>query len=211
LIHDLEPGPLRLAASSAHGGRIGAVIEVRDATAQRWDDVAAVLGTRGDPARCWCQYFRLRGKAWQTATAASNREGLRTQILHDPVPPGVLAYAGDEPVGWCAIAPRSSYLRLAHSPVPSAVPDEDGLWAVTCFVVRVGFRRTGVAGALLDGAVAFAERHRARAVEGYPVDVAVKEASSAQLYHGALTLFLRAGFVELARPLPYRAVVRRTL
>jgi hypothetical protein len=32
---------------------------IADATAERWDDVVAVMGTCGDPSRCWCQWFRL--------------------------------------------------------------------------------------------------------------------------------------------------------
>jgi GNAT superfamily N-acetyltransferase len=187
------------------------VIEVHDATADRWDDVDGVMGTRGDPGRCSCQYFRLRGKAWQTATPAGNRAALRAQVVGDPVPPGVLAYSAGEPVGWCAVALRSSYGRLAYSELANAVPDEEALWSVTCFVVRVGHRRQGVSGPLLDGAVALAARHGARLVEAYPVDVAAKKPSSAELYHGALSLFLRAGFVELARPLPHRPLVRRAL
>jgi GNAT superfamily N-acetyltransferase len=184
------------------------VFEVHDASADRLADVETVMGTRGDPARCFCQYFRLRGKDWQTASRSSCRKALRDQVVDGPAPPGVLAYSGDEPVGWAAAAPRAAYVRLAHSDVSSAVPDEDGLWALTCFVVRVGHRRQGVAAALLDGAVDLARRRGASAVEGYPVDTAVKKASSAELYHGTLSVFAGAGFVELARPLAHRAVVR---
>jgi GNAT superfamily N-acetyltransferase len=188
------------------------VTDVREATAQRWEDVVAVMGGRGDPARCWCQFFRLRGKAWQSATPESNRAALRAQVADGPVPPGVLGYTpSGEPVGWCAVAPRCSYHRLAYSEVANALPDEDGLWSVTCFVVRVGHRRRGLSGALLEGAVALAARRGARAVEAYPVDVAAKKPSSAELYHGPLSLFLRAGFTEVARPLPHRPVVRRAL
>jgi GNAT superfamily N-acetyltransferase len=187
------------------------VIEVHDATGDRWDDVATVMGTRGDASRCWCQFFRLHGPAAREATPTSSRAALRTQVVEDPVPPGVLAYADAEPVGWCAVAPRGSYSRLAHSEVTKDVPDEAGLWAVTCFVVRVGHRRQGVAGALLDAAVSLAERNGARIVEGYPVDTAVRKASSAELYHGTVLLFAAAGFDEYARPKPDRAVVRRVL
>ncbi|HKC29432.1 MAG TPA: GNAT family N-acetyltransferase [Jatrophihabitans sp.] len=183
------------------------MLDVRDATADRWDDVSTVMGTRGDPARCWCQYFHLRGKAWQQATTESNRSALAAQ-LDDSVPPGVVAYADGVPVGWCAVAPRSSYARLAYSDVATAVSDEHGLWAVTCFVVRVGHRRQGVSRALLSGAVDLARQHGARLIEAYPVDVGVKKASSAELYHGALSLFLGAGFAEVARPLSHRALVR---
>jgi hypothetical protein len=93
-----------------------------------------------------------------------------------------------------------------------ATDDTDGLWTVTCFVVRVGSRRTGLTGELLDGAVALARRHGARALEAYPIDLsAAAKVSSAELYHGALTTFLGAGFTEVARPKPSRPMVRLTL
>jgi GNAT superfamily N-acetyltransferase len=86
------------------------------------------------------------------------------------------------------------------------------VWSVTCFVVRVGHRRAGVARALLDGAVRLARDSGARVVEAYPVDVAAKRStSSAELYHGPLSTFLAAGFHEVARPRPSRAVVRLEL
>jgi GNAT superfamily N-acetyltransferase len=191
------------------------MISVQDATPDRWPDVEAVMATRGDPARCWCQYFRLRGAAWRESTRASNRAGLHSQVESDR-PPGVLAYLDGAPVGWCRVAPRSAYPRLAASAVPSSVAasvgDADSIWAVVCFVVRVGQRRRGVAGPLLDAAVDLARRHGASIVEGYPVDPAARESvSSSELYHGPLQVFRRAGFAEVARPYPGRAVVRRTL
>ncbi len=90
--------------------------------------------------------------------------------------------------------------------------DESGLWAVTCFVVRTGARRQGLAEPLLDGAIGLARRHGARAIEAYPVDVTVKKPSSSELYHGPLTVFLRAGFTEVGdRPKPARTTVRLVL
>jgi GNAT superfamily N-acetyltransferase len=124
----------------------------------------------------------------------------------------VLAYddAG-APAGWCAVAPRAAYPRLETSPLVTT-QDEDGMWAVTCFVVRTGARRQGLATHLLDGAIDLARRHGARSIEAYPVDAAVKKPSSSELYHGPLSLFLRAGFTEVGdRPKPARAVVRLTL
>jgi GNAT superfamily N-acetyltransferase len=80
---------------------------------------------------------------------------------------------------------------------------------VTCFVVRRGARRQGLAGPLLDGAVALARDAGATTVEGYPLDLAVRTSTSAAaLYHGPLSVFLRAGFTEVARPAPDRPVVR---
>jgi ribosomal protein S18 acetylase RimI-like enzyme len=86
---------------------------------------------------------------------------------------------------------------------------DPAVWSVTCFVVRVGHRRRGLSRALLDGAVRLAGEGGARAVEGYPVDVAARSGvSSAELYHGPLSTFLDAGFREIARLRPARPVVR---
>jgi GNAT superfamily N-acetyltransferase len=185
---------------------------VADATAQRWDDLVAVMGTRGDPPRCWCQWFRLRRPGFYATTPDERRADLRDQF-GAPVPPGVLAYDDDGvPSGWCAVAPRADYPRLTTYRAASATADEDGLWAVTCFVVRVGARRQGLAQVLLDGAVHLARRHGARLVEAYPLDTTVRAASSAELFHGPLSVFLRAGFREVgARTSPARPVVRLTL
>lgn len=186
-------------------------VTVVDATPDRWDGVVTVMGTHGDPARCWCQYF-LAEKRYDTQPPSANRAALRRQISASAVPLGVLGYAPDgEAIGWCGVAPRSRYPRLKSARVAQATSDEDGLWAVTCFVVRVGHRRQGVGKALINGAIDLARRHGARTVEAYPVDTAVKKSSSAGLYVGALSLFERAGFTEVARPTPSRAVVRLAL
>jgi ribosomal protein S18 acetylase RimI-like enzyme len=190
-------------------------LDVLPATADRWADVVTVFGTRGDPASCWCQYFHLRGRAWSEAAPPSLRDRLHAEVTAGDVPPGVLAYSGGEPLGWCQVGPKAGFARLAASKVsvaPDGEPDPDGLWAVTCFVVPVRVRRRGVARGLLDGAVAHAAAHGARVVEAYPVDPAAKASvSSAELYHGSLSMFEQAGFVEVRRPLPARAVVRREL
>jgi GNAT superfamily N-acetyltransferase len=186
---------------------------VRPATPERWDDVVRVMGTRGDPSRCWCQYFQLRGRAWSDTTPAANRERLGAQIARATVAPGVLAYVDGEPAGWCQVAPKQDLARLLHSPSSAAPKDSDDptdLWAITCFVVPPRQRRKGVAHELLAGAVRHAERHGAAVVEGYPVDVAARDrVSSAELFHGTLSLFLGAGFHEVRRPSPTRVVVRR--
>ena len=181
------------------------MVRVADAIPDRWDDVVAVMGTRGDPSRCWCQWFRLRHRDFTAAPVVELRDALHAQVAA-AVPPGVLAYddAG-VPIGWCAVAPRADYPRLARY-------GTDGAWAVTCFVVRVGARRQGTATALLDGAVDLARRHGADGVEAYPVDTAVRKPSSAELYHGPLSVFLRAGFREVGEHgTPARPVVRLRL
>jgi len=48
-----------------YGARITAAAETPEVTIvpaneASWEDLQAVFGTRGDPARCWCQRFKLQ-------------------------------------------------------------------------------------------------------------------------------------------------------
>lgn len=90
--------------------------------------------------------------------------------------------------------------------------DDPNVWAVTCFVVMVGYRRRGVATALLDGAIDLARAYGAQTVEAYPVDPSARASvSAAELFYGTLSLYQAAGFTEVARPYPARARMRLTL
>jgi GNAT superfamily N-acetyltransferase len=182
-----------------------------------WEDVRTVFGTRGDPSTCWCQFFKADAATWKAADVPAFERALcdqteRARASHG-AGPGVLAYDGDEPVGWCAIEQRTAYRRILNSKLVTESPDDldaEDVWFVSCFVVRVGHRRKGVAAALLDGAVTHARQHGARVIEAFPVD-AGHAASSAELYHGPLSVFEAAGFETVARPSERRAVVRLEL
>lgn len=181
-----------------------------------WADVETVFGTRGDPARCWCQYFKLTPQGWRDGDRAQFREALREQATATPAGPGVIASLDGRPVGWCAVEPRAAYPALLRSRLLKRdlleAPADGTVWAVTCFVVRIGHRRQGVAQALLDGAIEHARTHGAAVLEAYPVDSERKPGvSAAELYHGPLGLFLAAGFLETGRPSATRAVVRLAL
>ncbi len=187
------------------------MVTIAEASADRWDDLAELLGERGDPARCWCQYYRGDGP-YRHEASDRNREALHRQFIGATVPHGVLAYDDSQnPIGWCAVAPRADYPRLGQMRAAQATADEPGLWSVTCLVVRVGHRRRGVAGQLLGAAITFAQRYGARVIEAYPVDPAVRPTGSSGLYQGTLSMYLRAGFSQVARPSASRAIVRLTL
>ena len=190
-----------------------AEVAVVPATADRWDDVVAVFEGPGDPGRCWCQWF-FRGASAERDDAEPNRVALHAQL--DAGPAGVLGYLDGVPSGWCAVAPRPGYTRLTRSPLlrdlPDSPLDDPSVWAVTCFVVRRPARRRGLSSALLAAAVDLARDGGARLVEGYPVDPAARRPSgAAELYHGVSSVFLAAGFTEVARPSPARPVVRLVL
>ena len=185
------------------------IVPIADAA---WPDVQQVFGTRGDPARCWCQFFKLTNQQWWDEPTEAKEALLHAQA-GEGTGPGLIAYLDGEPVGWCAIEPRPNYPQALRSKVVTTASteraDDSSVWAITCFVVRTGFRRRGVATALVAAAVDWARQHDARLIEGYPVDTAAREkTSAAALYHGSVSLFESAGFTLAVRPTPGRALMR---
>jgi GNAT superfamily N-acetyltransferase len=170
-------------------------LTVVPATLDRLDDVVALLPTSGGWG-CTCQYFRMSSGDYNRSTMESRLAALREQLAATPAP-GVVAYFDDEPIGWCAFAPRSDYERLVRSRTIPKV-DEVPVWSVTCFVVRTGHRRQGVTKALLAGAVDYARHNGAPALEAYPIDPAGERVSTAFLYVGTVRTFEEAGFRKVA-------------
>lgn len=188
-------------------------IEIRPATADRFDDVEHALTGGGDGASCWCQWWMLRNKDWSAASSDEKRELLRDDLTRQPAA-GLVAYVDDEPAGWVKVMPRTSQTRLAYTKTLQQSPepiDDASVWAVTCFVVRSEHRGAGLGRALLDAAVTYARDNGARVVEGYPIDTTIKKASSNALFHGNASTFRDAGFREVASPAPGRPIVSLTL
>jgi GNAT superfamily N-acetyltransferase len=194
-------------------------IEVHPATADRWSDLLAVFGGRGeDPSWCWCQLFLRPATARHSADqpAPDNREALYQEIKRAVVPPGLIAYVGDHPAGWSRVGPRAGFPGVTGNKALSRVltADNAGVWWVTCFAVGSNYRRSGVGLALLEAAVEFARQHGATAVEGHPVDVTALKAERAApsaLYTGTKAMFVAAGFAEVARTYPTRPVMRLSI
>ncbi len=129
-----------------------------------WEDLQAVFGERGDAARCQCQWLKVRNRDWRSVSVEERKLRLREQTdCGNPgseQTSGLVGFLGGEPVGWCAVAPRNVHARLDDMRVPWTDRDEDrsddSVWAVTCFVTRIGYRRRGVATALAAATVDFA-------------------------------------------------------
>ena len=173
-------------------------LTIEPLTPQRWPDLVAVFGERGEASRCWCMFFRMPKPDWAAAPAAERREGF-SAVVAAGREPGLLAYLDGEPVGWVSVGPREDFLpHLVRTRVLKPAPGE-GVWSVLCFVVRPGHRRQGVAGALLQAAVDFARSRGAAAIEGHPIDDALRTVHAMEAYVGVASMFARAGFVEIDR------------
>lgn len=174
-------------------------LDIQPLTPDRFSDLAALFDQGGDPKWCWCSSFRLRGQDFTKANPAENREVLRTALREQANAPGLVAYDGGAAVGWVSLGPREDYERLAHSRVLRPI-DDTPVWSIVCFVVGRKSRRQGVAGALLDAAIAYAREHGASTIEAYPTEVPDGgRIPSANAYMGTLGMFERAGFEVVER------------
>jgi GNAT superfamily N-acetyltransferase len=200
-----------------HDRRMPTQLRIVPANEASAADLDAVFGTAGVGARCRCQRYRLaRGESFGgmpleerigrqlEQTAAGDRDAPSTS--------GLVAYLGDEPVGWAAVAPRSEHQGLVRVfTVPwlgrDEDPADDSVWAITCLFVRAGHRRAGISRELAAEAVRFALDRGARAVEAYPI--ATTAVIAEELHVGTVPTFAAAGLVEVSHPTKRRVVMRR--
>jgi GNAT superfamily N-acetyltransferase len=150
---------------------------------------------------------RLTAAEFGRGRGAGNRRALR-RLVSAGRTPGLIAYQGDVPVGWCAVAPRGEYRRLERSRTLQPVDDQP-VWSVPCFFVAREARGGGVTRVLLAAALRHAARRGARIVEGYPYDSGTRRVADAWMWFGHVSTFRRCGFAEVARRAPTRPIMRR--
>jgi len=170
--------------------------EVRPATAQRFDDVALMLGPKNPASSvCWCLSHRIDSTTNKGLVGPARGEYVRALCGRD-VAPGVLAYDGPTVVGWAAVAPRSELPFARSTRIPQI--DDLAVWSAWCIRVRPGHRGRGIAHALLEGVVEYARSQGAPAIEGYPVDNQGQKVDLTMAYVGTRGLFEGAGFTKAA-------------
>jgi GNAT superfamily N-acetyltransferase len=160
-----------------------------------FDDVRTMVGPkRPDANVCWCLSYRIPSK--ENVSLRGPARGEKVAELMEQGPIGVLAYDGDEVVGWAAVAPRAETTFARNRKIPHV--DDLDVWSVWCIRVRPGHRGQGISHAVLAGAVDFARSRGAPAIEGYPVDNRGEKVDLTMAYVGTRALFEEAGFHKAA-------------
>ena len=175
-------------------------------TPEKWADFENLFGERGACGGCWCMTWRLKSSDYEKSKGAGNKS-LMHELVQTGAPAGVLAYDGDQAVGWCAVAPREHYVRLENSRVLSRV-DEQPVWSIVCFFIQKNYRGRGLSVQLIRAAAEYAKSQGAKIVEAYPQIPKNERMPEVFAFTGLASAFAKAGFKEVARRSETRPIFR---
>lgn len=177
----------------------------RPLTPELWPALEDLFADSPVCGRCWCMYGRI-GASYRRRPGEENKAAFRGIVEQGP-PPGLLAFEGEEAVGWCQVTPRDAVPWLDRVWQLKRV-DEVPVWSLSCLYVRKSRRRRGVASQLIGAALEAARRAHAPALEAYPFDAGVSPSASGG---GYASTFVHAGFRTVARRVPARPIMRHDL
>ncbi len=178
----------------------------RPLTADRWGDFEKLFGKRGACGGCWCMLWRLEHARFESQKGTRNKQAMK-RLVQSGKTPGILAYDKKEPVGWCSVGPRKDFIRLEKSRILKPVDDSE-VWSITCLFIAKEYRNRGVSRGLIEAAVKYAAKRKAKIVEGYPFEPKQGKQPDPFVWTGLVSAYLAAGFTEVARRSPTRPIVR---
>jgi GNAT superfamily N-acetyltransferase len=190
---------------SGHDAKAGSMkLTIRPLTPDLWPALEDLFGDKGACGGCWCMYWRI-GRAYRNRPRKQNKAAFREVVKGGP--PGLLAFDGDVAAGWCQLTPRDALPWLDRTWRLKRV-DDVPVWSLSCFYVRVGYRRQGITSHLIAAALKAAKRAKAPALEAYPLDADLTPSAS---WTGYASTFARAGFKTVVRRVPPRPIMRYDL
>jgi ribosomal protein S18 acetylase RimI-like enzyme len=161
-----------------------------------------------DWSGCYCHYYHFPGtmEQWREATNEHNRNATINLIKEDKMN-GLLAFANNEPVGWCNFNFKNIYEKV---PIESEHEEslEGKVASVVCFLIAPDYRKKGVARKLLKHAIKILKEKSYAWIEAYPrkqIDL-----SDAHSYHGPKMMFSSEGF-EVVKEDENFVLMRRSL
>jgi hypothetical protein len=180
-------------------------LTIRPLTPDLWPALLDLFGKSGACNGCWCMYWRI-GSDYRQRSRDANKKAFRKLVERGP-PPGLLAFDGAVAVGWCQLTPRDALTWLNRTWRLGRV-DAAPVWSLSCFYIRIGYRRRGVTSVLIRAALTAAKQAKAPALEAYPLDATKTPSASGT---GYATTFARAGFKTVASHVPARPIMRHDL
>ncbi len=186
-------------------------ITINPLTTAGFPELDQLFSTDKSAAKCWCMWFITSVNDFHSGGPKENKAKFMALESSSTVPMGLLAYEGNDLVGWCAVGPRSRYVRAIKTPTfRHRDPAEDHeAWFVPCFFIRPDKRNQGISRELLKAAVQLARDHGAVAIEGFPYTSGGRRSVDTQV--GFAPAFTALGFTTTRHPSTNRVVMRLDL
>lgn len=181
-------------------------LKFKPLTVSAWPHFEELMGEKGGCGHCWCMFFRLPYSRFQANKPHGNKL-LMQDLVRQGRPVGLIAFLHKEPVGWIALAPREDYSKLENARSFKRIDDKP-VWSITCFFIKKNYRRRGLSGQLIRGAVEFAQKKKIRVLEAYPAIPYSENMPHPFLWVGVLSGFLANGFRVVKQSSKSRAMVR---
>jgi len=182
-------------------------LSVEPLTTTNWPKFEKLFGENGACGNCWCMYYRLSKAEYLEGKTDGGNKAAMHQLVKENHPTGILAFIADEPVAWCALAPREHFTKLEKSRVHKRI-DDQSVWSIPCFFVAKEFRRAGLSLELLKGVIGYAKNNGIRTLEAYPTIPTTASLPDSFLWIGLYKTFERAGFEIVDRRSRNRPMVR---
>jgi len=176
-------------------------------TKDNWAGFVELFGEKGACGNCWCMFYRLGNKEYQSGKADQGNKKAMKKIVWEDRPAGLLGFVEGQAIAWCAFAPREDFIRLEKSRVHKRIDDKK-VWSVPCIFIHKDFRRAGVAEKLLKEAIKYAGENGIKILEAYPVIPGQGKLPDSFAWFGFLKSFERAGFEIVDRTSKNRPMVR---
>lgn len=162
-------------------------------TKKNWNKFVRLFGEKGACGNCWCMYYRLKKSDFQEGKVDEGNKNAMKELVWAGKPTGLLGFYEDQPIAWCAFAPRKDFLKLANSRVHKPI-DDKLVWSIPCTFIDKKFRKQRVSVELLKGVVNYAKEKGIKILEAYPTIPTQEKLPDAFAWIGLYTSFERAGF-----------------
>ena len=176
-------------------------------TKENWGKFVQLFGSKGACGNCWCMYYRLSKTDFKEGKTDDGNKDAMKQLVFSNKPTGILGFYGDQPIAWCAFAPREDYMKLEKSRVHKRI-DNEPVWSIPCFFIDKNFRRNGVSVELLKGVIQYARKQKIKVIEAYPTIPTQEKLPDSFAWIGLYKSFERAGFKIVDRTSKNRPMVR---
>jgi len=176
-----------------------------------WHAVERLFGPNGACGGCWCMWWRAETRNWNEVKGAPAKKMFKNLIQKSKAH-GMLAFAGEEPVGWCSFGPRQDFpgLERVRAYKRSDISD---VWSINCFFIHRKWRGKGLVRGLLKAAIEAIRKRGVKIVEAYPATTTKdgRKLTGSLAWTGPIKIFEEQGFKTIQSTNPLKPLVRLEL